>query len=170
MNKYHVASQLVVEATSYAWSIKKTVAIHKCVVRFDRRLFSFRETNRGNPVLSLRLNHERVGIPISQDGAYRRLQEHIQKGWKVTSVIMGRDLKFLTVLEKEFPKPSVRSNWMGIDVNSTKIAISIIGKGKVLKQTYFGRDVSTRQFQFEERMGKLQRYRDTVSKGKAGLT
>jgi putative transposase len=58
---------------------------------------------------------------------------------------------------------------MGIDVNSSKIAISITGRGNVLEQTYYGQDVSTRQFMFEERRGKLQELRDVVSGGKAGL-
>jgi len=166
--KYDVASQLIIEATSYAWSVKKT-RIGKCVVRFDRRLFSFKETGRGNPVLSLRLNKARIGLPISQDGAYRRLQEHLKDGWRLTSVIMRRDLRFLAVLRKDFPEPELKPNWMGVDINSSKIAVSIISKSKVLKQTYFGQDVSIRQFRFEERRAKLQKYRDTVSRGKAGL-
>jgi len=169
--KYDVASQLVKEATSYAWSIRKNVdeEIDKCVVRFDRRLFSFKQTNRGNPVLSLRLNRERIGLPISRDRAYQRLQTRLKEGWKITSIIMKRELKFLVVLSKDFPEPPYRPNWMGIDINSSKIAISIVSGEKVLKQTYFGQDVSIRQFRFEERRAILQRYRDSVSGGKAGL-
>ena len=169
--KYDVASQLIIEATSYAWSVRKTAKgrIGKCVVRFDRRLFSFKETGRGNPVLSLRLNKARIGLPINQDGAYQRLQEHLKDGWRLTSVIMRRDLRFLAVLRKDFPEPELKPNWMGVDINSSKIAVSIISKSKVLKQTYFGQDVSIRQFRFEERRAKLQKYRDTVSRGKAGL-
>ncbi len=168
--KYEVASQLIIEATSYAWSARKTIngEISKCVVRFDKRLFSFKETKRGNPVLSLRLSRERIGLPISQDGAYRRLRQHLKEGWKMTSIIMKQNLSFLTVLSKTMPKPTIRPNVMGIDVNSSKIAISIISKDKVLKQTYFGRDVSTKQFRFEERREKLQSYRDKGS-SKAGL-
>jgi len=171
MDEHRVASQLVIEATSHAWSIRKTIGegIHKCVVRFDQRLFSFKETKRGNPVLSLRLNHERIGLPIRQDGAYKRLQGHIEDGWRVTSIIMKWNIRFLAVLSKNLPEPINRPNWIGIDVNSSKIAISIIGKGKVLKQTYLGKDVSTKQFRFEERRAKLHEYRDTISRGKAGL-
>jgi len=169
--KYRVASQLAIEAASYAWSIRRTVdkGIGKCVVRFDGRLFSFQETRKGNPVLSLRLNHSRIGLPISRDGAYRRLREHLKEGWKATSTIMKRSHKFLVVLRKEMPRPTIRTNTMGVDMNSSKIAVSIIGNGEVLKQAYFGRDLSTRQFLFEERRAKLQEYRDTVSRGKAGL-
>jgi len=169
--RYDVASQLVLEAIFYAWNHRKTIdnKIHECIVRFDRRLFSFSKTKRENPIISLRTNHKRIGLPISRDGAYRRLQEHFKEGWIATSIIMKRNLRFLVVLKKESPKPSVRPNWMGIDINSSKIAVSVISKDKVLKQTYFGQDISTRQFRFEERRAKLQKYRDAVSKGKAGL-
>jgi len=169
--EYGVASQLVLEAIFYAWNHRKTIddKMYRCSVRFDKRLFGFSKTKRENPAVSLRTNHERIGLPISQDGAYIRLREHIEDGWTATSVIMKRNLKFLVVLKKKTPEPSVRSNWMGIDINSSKIAVSVTSKGRVLKQTYFGQDVSTRQFSFEERRGKLQEYRDNGSKGKAGL-
>ncbi|MGQ9468503.1 MAG: RNA-guided endonuclease InsQ/TnpB family protein [Nitrososphaerales archaeon] len=168
--KYAVASQLVIEAASYAWSIRKAIngSVRKCVIRFDHRLFSFRETKRGNPVLSIKLNNERIGIPISKDGAYRRLQEHLKNGWRETSIIVKRDMRFLVVLSKEFPEPPVKPNWMGIDVNSSKIAASVIGKVKVLKQTYFGQDVSIWQPRLEERRARLQSHRDKGS-SKAGL-
>ena len=56
MEEHHVASQIVIEAKSYAWSVRKIVneGISKCVIRFDRRLFSFKRTKRNNPVFSLR--------------------------------------------------------------------------------------------------------------------
>jgi IS605 OrfB family transposase len=171
MIKYHVASQLVIEASSYAWSNRKTITAEpkKCVIRFDKRLFSFKQTKRGNPVLSLRLNHERIGLPTRQDGAYQRLKQHLKDGWNPTSIIMKRNLRFLVVLFKAMPKPTIRPNIMGIDINSSKIAVSIISGKRVLKQTYYGQDVSTRQFHFEERRALLQEHRDTVSRGKAGL-
>ncbi|WXG44841.1 MAG: hypothetical protein WED04_12560 [Promethearchaeati archaeon SRVP18_Atabeyarchaeia-1] len=77
--RHQVASQLVVEATSYAWSERKTIRragrVEKCVVRFDARLFSFKKTKRGNPVLTLRASNKRIGLPISRDGAYQRLRQ-----------------------------------------------------------------------------------------------
>ena len=74
--EHNIASQLVIEATSNAWSIRKTAGangVERCVVRFDARLFSFKSTRRGNPVLSLRARTERIGLPVSKDGAYQRL-------------------------------------------------------------------------------------------------
>ena len=58
---------------------------------------------------------------------------------------------------------------MGIDINSSKIAVFIISERRILKQTYFGKDVSFKQFRFEERRAKLQKCKATVSRGKAGL-
>ena len=51
--KYPTASQLIIEATSYSWSHRKTLNAKptKCVIRFDSRLFSFRQTARKHPVL-----------------------------------------------------------------------------------------------------------------------
>jgi IS605 OrfB family transposase len=176
-DKYNVASQLIIEATSHAWSIRKQKTANKegggvgrCVVRFDRRLLSFSETKRRNPVLSLRTNNQRIGLPVSRDGAYQRLQEHAAQGWELTSVIMKRDQRFLVVLSKETPEPLARRNWLGVDVNSPRIAVSIVDPdGGVLKQTYYGKDISTKQFNFEKRRAVLQEHRDTSSRSKAGL-
>ncbi|WXG46445.1 MAG: transposase [Candidatus Atabeyarchaeum deiterrae] len=168
----HIASQLIVEATSHAWSIRKTAGkgVERCVVRFDARLFSFKTTRRGNPVLTLRAITQRIGLPLSIDGAYQRLQAHLSQGWKLTSIIMKRGMKFLVVLSRIMSEPPVRSNWVGVDVNSSRIATSAVSPdGGVLKQSYFGKEVSTKQFLFERRRAALQRFRDTSSRGKAGL-
>jgi putative transposase len=178
--KYGVASQLIIEATSYAWSIRKrnrkrttttsSSDIGRCVVCFDKRLFSFRETKRGNPVLTLRTNTKRIGLPVRRDGAYQRLQLHAAQGWEITSIMMKRSGGFLAVISKEMSKPLVRVNSLGVDVNSPRVAVSIVSPtAGILKQAYYGKDISTRQFNFEKRRAALQQYRDTVSRGKAGL-
>ncbi|WXG44247.1 MAG: transposase [Promethearchaeati archaeon SRVP18_Atabeyarchaeia-1] len=170
--EHNIASQLVIEATSHAWSIRKTASrgVEGCIVRFDSRLFSFKQTKRGNPVLALRTSAERIGLPLSRDGAYQRLQAHLSQGWKLTSIIMKRGLRFLAALSKEMPASQVRRNWLGVDVNSPRIATSTVGPGVgVLKQTYYGEEVSTRQFNFEKRRAALQQLRDTSSRSKAGL-
>jgi IS605 OrfB family transposase len=170
--KHVIASQLVVEATSYAWSIRKTVDgdVRRCVVRFDRRLFTFSETRRGNPVLTLRTNTKRVGFPVRRDGAYERLQFHVAQGWELTSIIMKSNQRLLVVLFRETPAPLTRANWLGVDVNSPCVALSVVDPDAViLKQIYHGKGISTKQFGFEKRRAVLQRYRNTNSKGKAGL-
>ncbi|WXG44785.1 MAG: transposase [Promethearchaeati archaeon SRVP18_Atabeyarchaeia-1] len=175
--RHHVASQLIIEATSYAWSARKTIrrggsgsSLEKCVVRFDRRLFSFKETKRRNPVLVLRASNKRIGLPINRDGAHHRLQEHMTHGWQLTSIIMKKSLRLLAILSKGTPEPPVRANWIGVDVNSPRIATTTVGPGcGVLKQAYFGVRVATRQFNFEKRRAALHQFRETSSRSKAGL-
>jgi IS605 OrfB family transposase len=169
--EHQAASQLIIEATSHAWSIRKTAGkgVERCVVRYDARLFSFKTTRRRNPVLSLRANNSRIGLPLSRDGAYQRLQTHLAQGWKLMSVIMKRSMRFLVAISKTMPEPSVRCSWLGVDVNSPRIATSAVGQSGVLKQTYYGKEVSTKQFLFEKRRAALQQYRDTLSRSRAGL-
>jgi len=81
---------------------------------------------------------------------------------------MKRDLTFLICLSKEVPEPSLGPNWMGVDINSSKIAVSMVSPKRVLKQTYPGQDLSTRQFRFEERRSRLQSHKDNGS-SRAGL-
>jgi putative transposase len=44
---------------------------------------------------------KRIGLPISRDGAYQRLQKHLEEGWRVTSIIMKRSLSFLIALSSK---------------------------------------------------------------------
>jgi IS605 OrfB family transposase len=171
--KYTTASQLIIEAISYAWSHRKTLVNKpkKCIIRFDQRLFSFKNTNRGNPVLSLRLNHQRIGIPLMKNGCYLRLQAHFQKGWLCTSVIMKQDQTLLVLLKKTFPDPLIRPNSVGIDLNSSNISLTVIDpNNRILKQTYWAKGLSTRQYKFEKRRASLQYYQKRgPARSKAGL-
>jgi transposase len=115
-------------------------------------------------VLSLRANNRRIGLPLSVDGTYERLQAHLSEGWNLTSIIMKRSMRFLIVLSRIMPEPPMRRNWVGVDVNSPRIATSAVGPDGVLKQTYYGKEVSTKQFMFEKRRAALQQYRDTTSR------
>ncbi len=169
--KYPVASQLIIEAASYVWSHRKNFKKppRNCIIRFDKRLFSFKETTRKNPIISVRTNHTRTGLPICQDGAYQRFLAHLKDDWCISSLIMKRNQSFFVVLKKEFPAPQMRPNTIGIDVNSSNIALTVLTpQEKVLKQTYWGKLVATNQYQFEQRRSVLQQHRDKGS-SKAGL-
>jgi len=168
--KYNIASQLVIETKTYAWNVRKQGKISKVVVRFDKRLFSLKKTKRKNPVLSLRVNSERIAIPIKQDGAYKRLLEHIQQGWEITSIFMTKDLKFYATLKKEFPEPKIMPNVLGIDVNARWLAVSVYNPRteRWQKQLYLGKDISLRQIKYEQRRAKLQHYKDKFFDSKAG--
>ena len=168
--RFGVAAQLVEEAQRYAWEVRKTAnQINRVVVRFDRRLFSIKVTRRGNPALSVRVNSERIGLPLARDGAWRRLQAHLGADWEISSVIMRQDLKFLAVLRKDDPPKRESPNVLGVDINAGSVAVSILGAGgRVLKQLYLGQDLAGMQAKFERRRAKLQAHRDTHSRSKAG--
>ncbi|MCK4405369.1 MAG: transposase [Hadesarchaea archaeon] len=168
--RFGVAAQLVCEARRYAWGVRKTAnRINYVIVRFDRHLFSLKTTRRGNPALSVRANSERVGLPIAQDGGWRRLQTHLGAGWEISSVIMKFNLKFLVALRKDDPQKRESPNVLGVDINAGSVAVTIrSAKGKVLKQLYLGQDLARMQAKFERRRAKLQAHRDTHSQSKAG--
>lgn len=167
--RFDVAAQLVCEARRYAWGVRKTDQINRVIVRFDRRLFSIKATRRGNPTLSVRANHERMGLPIAQDGTWRRLQIHLGAGWVISSVIMRKDLKFLAVLQKDAPIQRPSPNVLGMDINAGSVAVTILSaEGRVLKQLYLGQDLARMQAKFERRRAKLQVHRDTHGRSKAG--
>ena len=168
--RFDTAAQLICEAQRYAWGVRKTAdQINHVTVRFDRRLFSLKATRRGNPALSVRANSERVGLPIVQDGAWRRLQAHLENGWKISSVIMKSNIKFLAVLREDDPPKREGPNVLGVDINAGSVAITIrSAEAKVLKQLYLGQDLARMQAKFERRKAKLQAHRDTHSRSKAG--
>ncbi|MEW6070170.1 MAG: transposase, partial [Candidatus Thermoplasmatota archaeon] len=169
--QYKFPSQLIISARVTAWDIRKQKGEHKRVaVRFDKRLFSLRETKRNNPILSLRCNNSRIGIPIAQDGAFEHFQQHLNNAWDVTSIIMTKNFRFYAVLTKEFPEPKPMPNVLGIDINSGRIALSIYNPRtkRWLRQLYFGKDIFLRQVKYEVRRGILQGYRDTTTPSGAG--
>jgi len=168
--RFGVAAQLVCEACQCAWSARKTAdRINRVSVRFDRRLFGLKTTRRGNPTLSVRVNSERIGLPVAQDGAWQRLQAHLEAGWEISSVIMRHDLKFLAVLRKDDPPKRETPNVLGVDINAGSVAVTILStRGKVLRQLYLGQDLVRIQTKFEKRRAKLQAHRDTRNRSKAG--
>jgi len=169
--KFPIASQLVIEATSHAWSRRNSERrTDNVVVRFDLRLHSFRRTWKGTPILALRLNHERIFLPLAKDGSYSRLLEHLKKGWRLSSIVMKSNLRLLAVLAHDEPVLVQGSNVLGLDVNAARIAITITNRrGKVLRQLYLGRELQRRLIRFEERRAKLQRLRDSIPSTKAGV-
>jgi IS605 OrfB family transposase len=169
--KFPIASQLIIEATSYAWSRRNSEQrTDNVAVRFDLRLHSFRRTWKGRPILALRSNYKRIFLPLAKDGLYSRLLEHLNRGWRVSSIVMKNNLRLLAVLARDEPTPIQGSNVLGLDVNAARIAITITNRsGKVLRQLYLGRDLQRRQIHFEERRAKLQHVRDSMASGKAGL-
>ncbi len=169
--RFPIASQLIIEATSYAWSRRNSERrTDNVVVRFDLRLHSFKRTWKGRAILALRSNYERIFLPLAKDGSYSRLLEHLKRGWRVSSIVMKDNLRLFAVIARDEPTPVQGSNVLGLDVNAARIAITITNRsGKVLRQLYLGRELQRRQIHFEERRAKLQHVRDSMPSGKAGL-
>ncbi|MFQ6137180.1 MAG: hypothetical protein ACE5PM_08380, partial [Candidatus Hydrothermarchaeales archaeon] len=63
-----IPAQLVISARVYAWNQRRRNGSKnkKVTVRFDRRLHSFKQSKRGNPILSVRCLNTRIGVPIAQ--------------------------------------------------------------------------------------------------------
>jgi IS605 OrfB family transposase len=162
MKQYSISAQLMLEALWYGWNAKKTAdQIRDVIVRFDQNLSSFRDTKRGNPVVTVRTNEERIGLPIRQDGAYHRLLVHMAEGWAVGSVLMKRDRSFLVCLKKGIPNPPTRPNVLGVDANAGSVAVSILTPQKrILRQLYLARDIEHVQIRFTRHRAKLRSYRD----------
>jgi len=169
--KFPVASQLIIEATSYAWSRRNSERrTNNVAVRFDLRLHSFRQTRKGRPILALRLNYERVLLPLAIDGAYSRLLGHLQRGWRVSSIVMKSNMRLLAVLVRDEPALLQRSNVLGVDVNAARTAITIANRsGEALRQLYLGQELQRRQIRCEQRRARLQQLRDSILSSKAGL-
>jgi IS605 OrfB family transposase len=158
-----IASQLVEEAQRYTWQRRKVAGeIERPTVRFDRRLFSWKTTKRGYPVLSVRCNNERLGLPIRRDGAYLRLRAHITEHWEPTSVLMTHRYRFLVLLKKNSPTLQATENVVGVDQNSNGIGVTVMNKwtGRILRQLYLGCEISLQQIRYENRRAKLQKHRD----------
>ncbi|MFQ6136629.1 MAG: RNA-guided endonuclease InsQ/TnpB family protein [Candidatus Hydrothermarchaeales archaeon] len=157
-----IPAQLVISARIYAWNQRKHNGSKSVTVRFDKRLHSFKETRRRNPILSVRCLNARIGVPIARDGAYSRFREHLDDGWDVTSVIMTSKLSFYAVLAKEFEEPKAPQNVLGVDVNASRLAVSIVNPktDRILRQLYFGKDIFVRQIRYEERRRRLMEKKD----------
>jgi len=160
--KYQISAQLILEALFYGWNAQKTAEqIKDVIVRFDQNISSFRETTRGNPVVTVRANNERIGLPIRQDGAYHRMLAHMADGWAVGSVLMKHNRSFLVCLSKDLPNPPTRPNVLGVDVNAGSVAISILTPQKrILRQLYLAGDIEHAQIRFTKRRAKLRSHRD----------
>jgi len=118
-----------------------------------------------NPLMIVRALKRRLGLPIAQDGAWHRFKQFLREGWKFTAFQLkryGSIWRILVSIKKEF---SIRKDYtaiIGIDRGSrTLVALSIVdGKGKILKQLYFGRDIWDRQRDISLRRSKLFSFAD----------
>jgi IS605 OrfB family transposase len=99
---------------------------------------------------------DRIAIPIKQNRNYQRFQSLINDNWTCKTFGLTKDLQIVAYLSKE-KEIHQRKNVLGIDVNAKHFAISVISpEGKVLYQTYFGKQIWVKRKKIMERRAKLQ--------------
>ncbi len=107
---------------------------------------------------------KRVAIPIKGNRNLERFQRLLETGWKCKTYGLTPKLEMVAYLSKEETKLIERRNVLGVDVNSKCFALSVLSsEGKVLKQSYLGKDIWARRKKIFERKSLLQSYADTGS-------
>jgi len=134
------------------------------------RSADFRVTNRKNPIISIATfkGEKRMGLPIAQDGAWKRFIDFLRKGWKTTAFRLkrvGDKWQIFVSIYRDITLDNKYDAVIGVDVGSRTLAtISILDKnGRTVKQLYFGRDIWDKQREINIRRSKLQKIRDTAN-------
>jgi IS605 OrfB family transposase len=163
-------SDIVQEARKDVWKSRKKLrnGFRNCSIRLNKRWFKFTASKRNNPVFSITYSpKKKLLIPVAVDRQFQRFKSFLGDGWLFDNISLLKDGRISVVLEKEFPKPEINQRYVvGVDIgSSTLAAVSIfdIKTSKVVKQLYFGRDVSEWQRKYLERKAKLQSLADNGS-------
>ena len=129
-----------------------------------------RETKRGNPVFSVSTINGRIGVPVKQDGTWKRLQEHLNQGYGFThfKLLPHRGWVAQVTLRKQFEMkaPHGGMNVLGVDVGVKRLAaVSVVSpEGRILRQIYFGQDVGDRQRDICLKRSRLRSHADNGSR------
>ncbi len=97
-----------------------------------------------------------VAVPIRQNRNYQRFDLNMAQGWKCKTFGLTSGLELVAYLQREKDVPE-RRNVLGVDVNVKCFAVSVLSpKGKVLCQTYLGKNIYEKRRSFMLRRAKLQ--------------
>jgi len=139
-----------------AWK-KKTDKVNGLTVKFNipRNCKTF--NTKSNFFVDLGLHpRNRIAIPIKQNRNYQRFQSLVNGGWICKTFGLTKDLQIVAYLSKEKEIPQ-RKNVLGIDINAKHFAVSVISsEGRVLYQTYLGKQIWVKRKKIMERRAKLQ--------------
>ena len=103
----------------------------------------------------------RLAIPIKKDRSYQRFQNLILGGWQCTTVGYSTQGHLVAYLNKDDVVLQPRKNILGVDVNSKCFAVSVLTPdGKVLHQSYLGKDIWHKRKKIMERRSKLCSFAD----------
>jgi IS605 OrfB family transposase len=101
----------------------------------------------------------RLAIPICNDRCYNRFQNLISNGWRCTTVGLSTQGYLIAYLNKEDAPPAPHRNILGVDVNSKCFAITVLSpEGKVLHQSYLGKDIWHKRKRIIARLSKLHSF------------
>ena len=97
-----------------------------------------------------------IAVPIIKNGNWQRYEALLKEGWICKTYGLTADLQIVAYLSKE-KVIEPRRNMLGIDINAKHIAISVVSdKGKVLYQTYFGKNIWIKRKDIMRRRSVMQ--------------
>ena len=136
----------------------KGIAIKRITVKFNvpRNCKTF-ETKATYFVELGMYPRKRLPVPIKKNRSFQRFNSLLEIGWQCKTYGLTPNLEIVAYLSKEETKLPQRKNMLGIDINSKCFAVSVISpEKKVLKQTYFGKDIWIRRKKIMQRRALLQ--------------
>lgn len=136
----------------------KGTAIRQITVKFNvPRNCKVFET-KANFFVELRMYpRKRLAVPIKKNRNSQRYFSFVANGWQCKTYGLTGNGQLVAYLSKEESKLPQRKNTLGVDINSKCFAVSVLStKGKVLKQSYFGKDIWVKRKKIFERKELLQ--------------
>ncbi|MBI2530163.1 MAG: IS200/IS605 family element transposase accessory protein TnpB [Candidatus Diapherotrites archaeon] len=107
---------------------------------------------------------KQIPIPILKNRNFQRFQSLFINGWQCKTFGLTFSKQIVAYLSEEEVALPQRKNILGIDCNSKSFAVSVITpEGKILKQSYFGKDIWHKRRKIFERKSKLQSLADKGS-------
>ena len=168
-------SDVVQEARKDAWKLEqvlerngfKGINIKQVSVRLNKRWFKFVKTQRGKPCFKITYTKGKTfTIPIRTDDGFERFDKLLGENWQFSNISVLASGKIAVILEQPIVHVTDKPIVIGIDVGSDPLASVTVfdsEKSKIVKQLYFGNDISHRQRRFDERRAGLKRLADKGS-------
>jgi IS605 OrfB family transposase len=110
--------------------------------------------------------HRRIAVPIWENENLRRYRSLIEAGWTCKTYGLTSDQQVVAYLQKKDTAAASpgRENVLGVDVNSKCFAVTILTpNGKVLLQTYMGKDIWVKRKHMMIHRARLQSLADRGS-------
>ena len=99
----------------------------------------------------------RIAVPIRKNRNLDRYLGLLGSGWTCKTYGLTPSLEIVAFLSREETPISTRRNILGIDINNTNFAYTVLTpKGSVLKQGYLGQHLWPKKVHFAERRALLQ--------------